>query len=295
MFQISPMQSKIRIKKHKNKNTYLFCENMWIRNFTQNKIKSIDINQNYIKGDFDLFLKNEVANIKNKNLLIDNESSKYKKAVIVSDGLFFNEKQFILSELNYKDVAIIGVNGTLTNWKMIKGLSDKQRIMNYYLINNPYDEAKYFLPNKHKYYPKCIASIRTNPNFIEEYQGSVYYYTPVKNEYYSGVELHSNFPFDDYRNPICAAICFAYKLGVEKLLLLCCDDSFKNHRPGAVKVDEYWTYPQHIMSNNIIDSQLHWIKNKMTIKHHCCGLKFNNSSYINYEDIYEFFNQDGEG
>lgn len=291
MLQISPMRSKIRIKKHKNKNDYILASNIWVRDFTKNKIKPIDINSLSSKKDFEIYLNNEIKNIKSKNLFIDSEPSGFSKAVIISDGLNFNTKQLILSKLNYKDVAVIGVNGSLASWQMI---NEPKRMMNFYFINNPYKEASYFLPKKHRYYPKCIASIRTDHEFISNYNGSIYYYSPVMDQNYSSNLFESSYKIDDYRNPICGAISFSYKLGVNKLLLLCCDDSFEKEKPGSVFVNDAWCYPQQISSNEIIDGCLFWLKNKnINIAYHSSGVKLQNAEYIKYEDIEPFFMEEG--
>ena len=159
-------------------------------------------------------------------------------------------------------------------------------------MNNPYKECIKFLPTKHRYYPPCIASTRTNKQFLEQYIGSIrYLYQPVKDERYSGVSANSLWSVDDYRNPICAAINLAYRFKVENLLLLCCDDTLREHRPASNPThDGYWRYPQQEISEAIIDANLYWLrKTEVNVAHHSAGSKYEHAPYIDLERIPEFF------
>ena len=92
--------------------------------------------------------------------------------------------------------------------------------LNYYVVNNPYQECLYYYPQIVRSWPKCIASIRTNPNFLEVYQGLLYIYSPTNGQGFSGVQIDTPYSIDDYRNPVCAAINLSYKFKVKKLLFI---------------------------------------------------------------------------
>jgi hypothetical protein len=275
----------MRIKKS-NLNEYIrTSEGVWVRNFTITCAPKKDINV-LSKPDASLFLKNEIANqCKIKNGL---SSFQWENIVIVSDGMSFNEKQKLLTSLPYQNIKIIAVNKALAKWKLLGAANDK-RMINFYLTNNPYSEVMSSLPVNHQYYPPCLASLRTNPEFINKYKGEMFLYSPIYDPYYS----HQNdldCKLDDYRNPICAAISFAWQLGVKNLLLFCCDDSFEERRPGSVQLDNgAWTYPQQIMSQNIIDAQLYWLKNSgVKIFDHSDGINYKNATYITADNIVNF-------
>jgi hypothetical protein len=199
--------------------------------------------------------------------------------------------------LSHKEVAIIATNGALSNWRLVgkKCPVELHRIINWYVVNNPYLECKKFLPTKHSYYPPCIASSRTNTEFVDQYKGGIMLYHPVPNNRYKGLSESADFLIDDYRNPICAAIGLAYRMGVRKLLLFCCDNSFEEQRPASEKMDNgLWSYPQQFISQNIIDGNLFWLKESgVSIANHSSGKNFHHAPYITSEQVMEFF-QDEE-
>ena len=180
---------------------------------------------------------------------IDNEKFRHKNIVIVSDGYKFEEKHKILSNLSSKNVSIIAINGALNNWKLVGDECPQQmkRSINYYVVNNPYKECMRFAPKNHRYFPKCIASSRTYKNFVKNYRGDMYLYSPSLDGYSSGIKKDSNYKIDDYRNPICASLSLAYRFGAEKILMLCCDNTFSQDRDASVKIgEEMLCYPQQI-------------------------------------------------
>lgn len=273
----------MRIKKKSNKNEYLLTpQNMWVRNFTKDLVPNIDINKTITSEDHFVFLKNEFRNTKSRYAWIDTEKIYHKKVVIVCDGYGFAEKHKLLTKLP-KDVAIIGVNGSLKKWSI-------NRSMNYYVINNPYKECMRFLPNI-KSLPKCIASTRTNEEFLYAYKGTKYLYYPVNEEKYCGIgNKNVEYQVDDYRNPICAAIFLAYKFGAEEILLFCCDDSFDKERPGAIKLQNgYWAYQPQMIAHGLIDGMFYWLKhleyNKISTFDHSKNPLYSNVVYINEDDI----------
>jgi len=243
-------------------------------------------------ADQELIIDNELDNFAQHYALIDNEDVFFRSIVVVSDGYNFVEKQKILARLP-KEIGILAVNGALKNWKLVGENAPLKRAIDYYIVNNPYPDCKQFLPTNHRYYPRCIASIKTNPEFLRSYLGLKYLYSPTKNELYSGPHLDSSYTIDDYRNPICAAIGLAYRFRATKILLFCCDDSFNYEKPTAIKLENgLWHYPQQELSQKIIDANCYWLKkNKIEVADCSSGRKLENATYIknNEEDIVEYF------
>src|SRR5262249_36968102 len=94
---------------------------------------------------------------------------------------------------------------------------------------------------------RCIASVRTYPEFIKKYEGNVFQYSPVPSENYGGLSTEADYLIDDYRNPVCAAISLAYRWNVKFLLLLFCDSVYAEEKPGMEKLSNgFWSYPQQI-------------------------------------------------
>lgn len=276
-----------RIKKQTDNNEYIFSNNLWIRNFTKNNPYK-DINKTYKEEDYFIFLQNETKNCLSKYPWIETENFNYEKIIIVSDGYNFLEKQKLLENIN-KNVCIIGVNNVLNKWNLSKNI-------NFYIVNNPYSECMKYFPRKNKNLPKCIASTKTNWEFLSNYKGNIYKYCPVNEENYkSTISKEVTFQINDYRNPICAAIQLAYNFGVEKLLLFCCDNSFNQKKDGAIKLEnELYQYPQHKIAEEIIDANLYWLKSlpyyNIEIKDHSSGSIYKNAEYIKEEEILSFLN-----
>jgi hypothetical protein len=151
------------------------------------------------------------------------------------------------------------------------------------------------LPKKNSVLPKCIASPRTNHEFLENYRGTKMRYYPVNEHDYKTLgEKEVRWQIDDYRNAICAAIGLSYKFGVEKLLLLCCDDSFKDSREGSIQLENgLWIYPQHQIAHELIEANLHWLSSQnykeISIKNFSSGPNYNNAPYIEEDNIASFF------
>ena len=210
---------------------------------------------------------------------IDSERFHYENIIIVSDGYDFKSKQSILAKMP-SNILIIGVNGSLVKWEILN------RSLNYYVVNNPYEECIRYLPKQSKILPKCIASVRTNYRFLQNYRGTKYRYYPVNEYNYTALgDKETKWQIDDYRNAICAAIGLSYRFGASKILLFCCDNSFKDERPGAIKLDNgLWTYPQHKIAHELIDGNLYWLKNQpykdISIGNFSNGLKYYNESYL---------------
>ncbi len=287
----------MRIKKHSNQNEYLLTEDrIWVRNFCKMNVPKIDINNLISSNDYQLLLENEKVIRKNRIPSIDIEHFFSSNIIIVSDGFDFSKKQKILSKLP-SEVTIIGVNRSLAKWQLVGSNCPKElkRNMNYFLVNNPYQECTKYIPTQHKYFPKCVISNRTNIGFTQNYRGNQYTYSPVKDEHYFGLYGDTEYKIDDYRNPICAAIGLAYKFRATKILLFCCDDSFENERPGAIQLENgLWTYPQQLISQRTIDANLHWLPEQVKTGNHSCGAKMKNATYISEEDVVRFFEEEEE-
>lgn len=277
----------MRIKKLPNGNQYLLTDqNKWVRNFTKHS-PFIDINNTINEKDHFVFLQNEVKNNLKRYTWINSEQIYHPNILIVSDGYDFKRKHKLLSNLP-KDITIIGVNGALVNWELNKN-------MNYYVVNNPYQDCIKYLPKQNKVQPKCIASVRTNFEFLENYNGTKFRYYPVnENSYTSLGNKEVSWQIDDYRNSICASIGLAYHFNVEKLLLFCCDDVFKDEKPGAKKLEnDLWIYPQQEIAHGLIDGSLYWLKNQdfteVIIGDCSSGSIYKNATNINEEQILSFF------
>lgn len=278
--------SKEIIKKHKNKNEYLLISHsLWVRNFVK-VAHPVDINKLINEKDYKLLTENELTVSAMRVAKIDAETIRKNKVIIISDGYKFDENIEILSKLP-RDVTVIGTNRSLAKWKRLR--------MDYFVVNNPYRECMSYLPNS--YFPTCIASSRTLPDFIHHYRmkrGVVYQYNATRQVQYSGIDLGVLYYIDDYRNPICAAIGLAYRFGVQKLLLLCCDDAFEDNRSGSMKLHNgLHMYPQHEISHGLIEGNLYWLKrqpyHEVKIGNCSHGPKYKEIPYINNEDIVEFF------
>lgn len=286
----------MRIKKHKNNNEYILSSGgHWVRNFTKPDVMPVDINHLTGLSDFGLLLGNQSTNTIRQIARIDLESIHHPHMVIVSDGHGFMEKQELLGKLP-SDVAIVAVNGALSKWRLI-GKNPVLRAINYFVVNNPYNECMAMLPRKHRYFPKCLASIRTNPDFMKLYQGVTYHYTPTPEEDYSGGRTEAIYKIDDYRNPVCAAIGLAYRFGVEKLLLFCCDDAYSDERPGAERMPNgMWVYPAQQACHGLVDANLYWLGKQQgfetSVGVHSDGPVYKHAAYISEEDVVGFFADD---
>lgn len=283
----------MRVKKLKN-NEYVKEEGLWIRN-PYCSGRPFDVNS-LSKLEPDLLLRNEMDNVRSPHLQMDEFSElSMDKVVIVSDGYDWANKQLLLGDIPNKIVKVLGVNGSLSLWSMVGDSATVKRTMSFYVANNPYPECMGYLPRSHRYYPNIIASTRTYPGFISAYKNQPYLYRPTGDFDYSGFGWGEiSMVLDDYRNPICAAISLAARMGAKKIALLCCDESFEDERPGAVKMENgLFQYPQQIKCQKIIDKQLFWLgKNGVEIRDCSSGIKLKNAKYINPEGLKDFFEKD---
>lgn len=283
----------MRIKNNPDGNQYLLTpQGKWVRNFCKNTVPFVDINNTIDPKDHFVFLKNEVQNGMKKHTWVDSEMFHHPNIVIVSDGFDFQRKHKLLAALP-KNVVIMGVNRSLAKW-------DLNRSMSYYVVNNPYGECTKYLPRGNRTAPKCLASARTNYEFLENYRGAKLKYYPVNESGYSTLgNKEVSWQVDDYRNPICAAIGLAYRFGVEKLLLFCCDNAFKDERPGAMQLENnLWIYPQQELAQGLIDGNLYWLKNQpyreVLVGDCSSGPRYENASYIDEDKILSFWDEKNE-
>lgn len=274
------------IKKHKNKNKYILDNGIYVRDFTDDYPIPVDLNEFANEQDKDIFINNEMNNFSKR--YSEFEINNYEKIVIVSSGFNFKQKHLILNKLN-KNTCVIAVNNALKEWELLAKISNMNRIINYYLVNNPYEECLNYLPVNHNYYPKCIASTRTNSKFLDLYKGNKFLYCPTPNYNFSSLFNHKN-KLDDYRNIICSALDFSYKLKAQKIFLFCCDESFDKEKPGCLKLDNnLYCYPQQLLSEQIIGNMCYWLKNKkIEIYNYSSGAAINNTMHLKNDD--EFLN-----
>lgn len=277
------------IKKHRNRNNYyLTKQGFWVRDFSK-PVKSEDINHFTKTEDFKVLISNQIQNMVLQLPKIDVERAFHPLCVIVSDGYQFEENLPLLEKISKKGATIIGTNGVLTKWKTnIK--------MDYYIVNNPYPQCLSYLPTMINYYPKCIASCRTHPEFLRRYlsrNGIVYQYTPTTTSKFGGMPSYSTYTIDDYRNPICAAINFCFRWEVQRLLLFCCDEVFSGERPSAERLKNgLYMYPQHHISQDLIEGNLYWLRkynSNIKIGNYSSGLEYESVPYINNDEVMEFF------
>jgi hypothetical protein len=271
------------IKNHPNRNDYCLAKcGYWVRDFTKSATKPCDINDMTPLEDVKLIIENEFKNNLRKYQIAESNVI-HDKIVIIGDGYGFEKSVKLIEELP-PDVTIMGVNGSFAKWK-------SERRLNYYVVNNPYQECLYYYPQIIRTWPKCIASTRTNPNFLEIYKGLLYIYSPVNCEVYSGIiKEEYNFLIDDYRNPICAAIGLSYKYGAKKILIMSTVEMYKDERPGTEIVkDGLWIYPQQKLAHDLVDADLYWMKKaKIDVGYTDTEPDYEFATYIKSDEVKRF-------
>lgn len=277
----------MRIKKvKKTKNEYIYAGDVWVRNFTKLNSQFTQETNLLHKEDFNTILHNERSNFTLNLPYLSDETFYFPNVVIVSDGYDFDKRVESLRQMPSNTICVIAVNKALKKWRWV-GI-ENPRPINFYLINNPYDEAQFYLPTK--YFPTCIASSRTSHEFLSNYPGIRYLYEPTPEKGY-GYEKTQKYFIDDYRNPIAAAMSIAYRFGAQKIMLMCCDDSFEQEKPGAVQLENgLWTYQQHIRSQEILDTNAYWLQQAgVKVANYSSGLEYSNAAYIQSDEEVENF------
>jgi hypothetical protein len=280
----------MRIKKDNlTKNEYIPADNVWVRNFTKECVEPTTLSPLIMPSEYSLIINNESRNTALQISNISDEPLYFQNILIISDGYGFKKQHKLLSGLP-PEIAVIAVNRALVKWELASGKDRKP--INLYIVNNPYKECLGYLPEK--YFPTCVASSRTNHEFVRRYKGRKYLYesTPART---FGVARRAAYHIDDYRNPICAAIGMSYRLRARKVLLMCCDDSFENHREGSIQLENgLFTYPQHIKNQRIIDANLYWLTHQedfeVKVGDFSSGINYVNSAYVGSEqEMLDFF------
>lgn len=264
-------------RKYKN-NEYLLTDlsKIWVRNFISSG-NPVDINNMYKSSEIERVISNE---IKNQSLPITElEETDFENVLIVSDGYDFLKVQNLIEEMR-GDFKIICVNKSLKKWKISKKVD-------YYVINNPYEDSLLFLPSK--YYPPCITSVRTHHEFLKKYRGLIYRYFPTPNEKFS---LNFQGKIDDYRNPISAAVALTSGYNLRKLALFACDDSFSTNKAGAILATEtLYCYPHQLVIREIVENQISWIvKNNPNVQvGHYSSMNYKNAERLTQQKLIDFF------
>lgn len=278
----------MRIKKSHNNEYLLTSTGLWVRNYTKNAVPYEDINRLVHEADYPTMLENETSNSRQRLTWIDKERFNFPNILIVSDGYKWLENQQAIASLSVNKVCVIAVNRSLAKWRV------KERSPSFYVVNNPYQECMSYMPKK--LFPKCIASVRTNHKFVENYKGVKYRYMPVTDEVYAGLRSNEcEWQIDDYRNPICASIALAWKFGVERLGMLCCDDSFDDDRPGSEKLPNgLYQYPQQRVAHDMIQGMLYWMRRadpSIEIADASSGAEYPQAHYIQPDGLAAFFEE----
>lgn len=290
----------MRVKKHPSGNEFILAGDVLVRNFTKFTVAPTQLTNMFSKDDYNVVMRNQELN-KNHPKIAD-EVIRFNDVVIVSDGYDFENRHLFLTNLP-RSVAIIAVNKAVNKWGLLSPeiAPEDRRVVNAYVVNNPYKECMTYMPPKSlNYFPTCIASIRTNHEFLKKYPGNVYTYMPTPDKTF-GTDIKDGYCIDDYRNPICAAIGLAYRWEAKRIMLVCCDDSFEEKRDFAVQLDNgLYTYPHHIKSKEIIDANLYWLTHQedkeVKVADFSSGPKYANTAYISSEeDALDFFRDQEEG
>lgn len=274
----------MRIRKDENtRNHFIRAGGVWVRDFTKPNSLPVTPNALIRPADKAVLIENEHRNRTLNIANICDEKFLFSKVLIVSDGYSFAKRVDFINSLP-SDVTIFAVNHVLTKWRQ----GGFKKAVNLYVVNNPYQEAISYIPRKTKYYPACVASLRTHPKFLKDYLGTTFVYEPVGEEGF-GQKGDSLYYVDDYRNPVCAAIGLAYRMRVQKLMLLSCDESFEEKKDGAEKLENgLYSYPQQLMAHELIDANLYWLSRQKgatsQAANYSDGPKYKHADYINTDE-----------
>lgn len=280
----------MRIKKHPNGNEYIMTRaGVWVRNFAR-PAPPVDINAFTSVEDRARLIENQIVNDSSVKMQFDPEEEYHPNVCIVSDGHDFRKKRHLLAALP-ENVVIIGTNRSLVNWDV-----DSNREMDFFVVNNPYEQCMAYLP-QHRYYPKCIASVRTYPDFLVRYRGPKMKYYPTYEENFRQRDVDAACHVDDYRNPICAALGIAHRMRAVRVLLFCCDDAFAEPRPAAEQLPNgLWMYPQHRTAHDTVEGYMHWYASqphrRVRLGNHSSGPEYSRAGYIQEDRLNAFFTQE---
>ncbi len=277
-------KENISIKTTKDRNEYSLANNLWVRNFTRDDTKALDINELYSENEIRLCIENEIKNSKLAVPNISTEDFDFNSVIIISNGYGFreNHKQLIESIKTYDGRQVICVNNTVIAW-------NANKYPNFYLTNSFYRlSAMNFLP-------RLICSQRIDYDFLKSYRNNKFVYSPTPNYKFSSPNAIDETCFiDEYRNPICAALACAYKFKASRIFLAFCSEGYEKQRDGMIDVGNgIFMYPQQQLANNLINHMIFWYRySNPLIKIFHTGLKnsFSFAKYLKVEDFIEAVN-----
>lgn len=280
-------KENVSIKTTKDRNQYSLTNNIWVRNFTRDDTKPIDINDLYEDEEIQTCIENE---IKNSKLIVPNistENFEIDSVVIISNGFEFreNHKNIIESIDTFDNKQVFCVNKTILLW-------NANKYPNFYLTNS------FTKPTGMNFYPRLICSQRMDYNFLKSYRNNKFVYSPTPNYKFSSPNsIDETFFIDDYRNPICAALHCAYKFKAERIFLAFCSEGYSDKKEGMVDAGEgVCMYPQQKMANDIINHMIFWYRySNPNTKIFYTGLKnsFSFAKYLKVNDFIEAVNYEG--
>lgn len=277
----------MRIKKHQSGNRYLLTpQGLWVRDFTR-AAPFLDINRLTRPADHERLIRNHLANVARPGAVyFDPHSSQARSVVIVGDGHEFQKKLAVLGRVP-KNVTVIGIGRSLARW-------EGDRPLDFYVANNPYDECLSYLSARPGGKPTCLASVRTCPDFVKKYRGRIELYHPAPEEGFDTRGAVTPVRIDDYRNPLCAALGLAHRMGATRILLLACDEAFPDDRPAAVRLENgLFTYPQQLTTHGLVEGFAYWYRRQdgisVAVGDHSSGPNYKEIEYITEEDVRDFF------
>lgn len=277
----------IRIKTTKDRNQYSLTNNLWIRNFTKEDTRPLDINDLYTEKEIQISIENEIRNTKLIVPNISTESFEFDSIVIISHGFGFRENHAKLIESinSYNNKQVFCVNNTVLLW-------NAKKYPNFYLTNS------FTKPSGMLFQPRLICNQRMDYDFLKSYRNNKFVYSPTPNYKFSSPNsLDETYFIDEYRNPICAAINCAYKFRASRIFLAFCSEGYEKYKDGMVECDNnIYLYPQQKMANDIINHMIFWYRySNPNSKIFYTGLKnsFSFAKYLHINDFIEAVNYEG--
>jgi hypothetical protein len=277
-------KENISIRTTKDRNEYSLTNNLWIRNFTRDDTRPVDINDLYSENEIQLCIENE---IKNSKLIVPNiatENFDIHTIVIISNGFGFrdNHKKLIESISTYEGKQIFCVNNTVLLW-------NAKKYPNFFLTNS------FNRPSGMNFYPRLLCSQRMDYDFLKNYRNNKFVYSPTQNYKFSSPNsLDETCFIDEYRNPICASINCAYKFNATRIFLAFCSEGYENEKDGMINVEEnLFMYPQQKVANDVINNMIFWYRySNPNVKIFHTGVKnsFSFAKYLRLDDFIEAVN-----
>lgn len=266
------------IKKRK-RNRYAHAgDNLWVRDYASPAYE--DINDLVGPEDVRLMTDNEVANMALSPQPLATFTARHEDVIVVNAGAGFDGGASV--ESAPEAAAVVAVGAALADWRA-------KRRPTYYVVNNPYRECLEYLP-RGALWPRCVASVRTNPAFLRAYQGLRYYYVPTPSRNFGGLRWPSPGHLDDYRNPLCAALGLAHRFGVRRLLLVAPDRGSTERLEGMVEANGQYYYPAQLTAARLVDACCFWLREGgVTVGVISGGPVYAHAQYITPEEVPAFF------